>query len=376
MNRCYDDGALRASVDGALGRPELDELRAHLRVCPSCAARLLELRAAAERTGALLSAPQPDTRAAFARTLTALDRARGADTEQPIRRSSTMTISRGWTRRITLLAAALVAVALLALPPVQAAADQLLKIFRVQSVVFVPVDRDRLRELEQLDFDASTLFVAEPTTVVDPGEPVTVATADEAAAMVGFPVIQPPLAGQDTSTTYAVRGRSVQEFQVNVEAARQLLQAAGVTDVTLPDALGSGPIRADIPPMVVTSVSGADYRLDLIQGRSPEVTVPDGVELEQLGTALLRLLGTSPEKAAALSAQIDWSTTFVLPFPAGMSGVQTVQFGDITALQVSSRRSDGRALQLYWQRGDRFYVLSTQGNVDDATVSALVDATR
>lgn len=287
-----------------------------------------------------------------------------------------MTISRGWTRRITLLAAALVAVALLALPPVQAAADQLLKIFRVQSVVFVPVDRDRLRELEQLDFDASTLFVAEPTTVVDPGEPVTVATADEAAAMVGFPVIQPPLAGQDTSTTYAVRGRSVQEFQVNVEAARQLLQAAGVTDVTLPDALGSGPIRADIPPMVVTSVSGADYRLDLIQGRSPEVTVPDGVELEQLGTALLRLLGTSPEKAAALSAQIDWSTTFVFPFPAGMSGVQTVQFGDITALQVSSRRSDGRALQLYWQRGDRFYVLSTQGNVDDATVSALVDATR
>lgn len=38
MNRCYDDGALRASVDGALGRPELDELRAHLRVCPSRAA--------------------------------------------------------------------------------------------------------------------------------------------------------------------------------------------------------------------------------------------------------------------------------------------------------------------------------------------------
>jgi hypothetical protein len=287
-----------------------------------------------------------------------------------------MTINRMGRRGLSAVAGLVLAIALLALPPVQAAADQLLKVFRVQSVVFVPVDRDRMRELEQLDFDEKTLFVAEPTVVVDPGEPTKVASAAEASALVGFPVAEPNLPDAQLTSGYRVQGQTAMEFQVNVDAARQLLQLAGVTDVTLPDALGSGPIRADVPPSVISSYRGANYELKLVQGTSPAVSVPEGVELSQLGVAMLRLLGTSPDQAAQLSSQIDWSTTFVFPFPADVNGVRTVNVDGITALLATGRDDGRRDTQLYWQRGERFYVLSASGDVGEDVLLGLISSLR
>jgi hypothetical protein len=367
MTNCYDDGALRASLDGALERRELDELRAHLTGCDACAARRETLGATAGRSAELLRAPEPDTRAALARM-----RAAG---QKPHKRSQPMTMNRTWRRGLTAVAGLALAIALLALPPVQAAADQLLKVFRVQSVVFVPVNRERMQELEQLNFDESTLFVAEPTVVTDPGEPAAVAGPAEASTLAGFTVAEPALPGAPAAE-HRVQGRTVMEFQVDVDAARQLLQLAGVTDVTLPDALGSGPIRADVPPAVVSTYRGADYDLTLVQGTSPEVSVPEGVELSQLGTAMLRLLGTSPDQAAQLSSQIDWSTTFVFPFPADLNGVRTVSVDGLTGLLVTSREDGEQRVQLYWQRGERFYVLTASGDIGEDVLLGLVSSIR
>jgi hypothetical protein len=369
MDHCYDDGVLRAALDGMLPQQEREALQAHVAACPVCAGRLEAIRASAERSAALLAAPDTDVRAA-------LGRMRGAARESGLNRRRPMTINRMGRRGLSAVAGLVLAIALLALPPVQAAADQLLKVFRVQSVVFVPVDRDRMRELEQLDFDEKTLFVAEPTVVVDPGEPTEVASAAEASALVGFPVAEPNLPDAPLTSGYRVQGQTAMEFQVNVDAARQLLQLAGVTDVTLPDALGSGPIRADVPPSVISSYRGANYELKLVQGTSPAVSVPEGVELSQLGVAMLRLLGTSPDQAAQLSSQIDWSTTFVFPFPADVNGVRTVNVDGVTALLATGRDDGRRDTQLYWQRGERFYVLSASGDVGEDVLLGLISSLR
>lgn len=288
-----------------------------------------------------------------------------------------MTLSRTWRRGLAAVAALALVVAVLALPPVQAAADQLLKIFRVQSVVFVPVEQSRIRELEQLNFDESTLFVAEPRAVVDPGEPAVVPSGSDAAALAGLPALaEPALPEPPTSVEYRVQGRSVMEFQVDVAAAQQLMALAGVTDVTLPPELGSGPITADVPASVISTYRGAGYDLTLTQGVSPQVAVPDGVDLKVLGTAMLRMLGTSPEQAAQLAAQIDWGTTFVFPFPANMSGVSTVNIDGLTGLLVTSREDGERRSQIYWQRGERFYVLQSRGDIDGDALLALVGSIR
>ena len=80
----------------------------------------------------------------------------------------------------------------------------------------------------------------------------------------------------------------------------------------------------------------------------------------------------SAEQADELSRQIDWSSTLVVPFPANLEDVVRVQVGDAQGLMVSAGRGPERNTVIYWQRGDRFYVLAGQGTnmTNDAALLA------
>jgi hypothetical protein len=281
-------------------------------------------------------------------------------------------LSTGPRRRIAGgIVAALLALSLL-LPPVRAAADQLLQIFRVRTVMFVPLNPERLQQLEDLDFDAQTLFVAEPTIVNQPVPPRAVGSVAEAAPLVGFTPRQPSLFPAPPAATEAqVLDRQVAQFQVNVESSRRLLELMGVEDVTLPDALGAEPIVADLSPALETHYKGADYELQLIQGTSPTVKLPDGVDLQQLGTAALRLLGMDAAQAAEVSRAVDWSSTFIFPFPANLDDVRQVTVGSRPGLLVG----DNEGYHLYWQDGEQFFIMNGTG-MDDGEMLAAAESVR
>lgn len=274
------------------------------------------------------------------------------------------------------LAALVMLASLLALPPVRAAADQLLQIFRVQKIVFVPISPERIEQLRQLNFDGKTLFVSEPKLTNQPAEPRTVASADEAAGAVGFPIAQATaFPSPPTATEHVVHDRAAMQFQVNVEAARQLLALLNIDDVTLPDSLGTQPITADVPGFVETRYRGADYRMTLYQGRSPSVTLPDGLDLPKLGKAGLRLLGMDEAQAEAMSQQIDWNSTLIFPFPSDIRDIRQVQIGNTEGLLVGGGQNASR-WRLYWQNGDRFSMLEGQGRIDTAEIIAAAASVR
>jgi Putative zinc-finger len=397
--RCYDDGALRAYLDDALPHAERAAIAAHLDDCAACRDRLEQQRIFTTHVGALLAAPAaiPDTRSALARLRATIDDRRPATDDRgkgtiyrapderirnmhyasrriPMRISSSF-----WTspRRSLFagLAAIVVLLSLLALPPVRAAADQLLQIFRVQKVLFVPISPERFEQLKKLNFDGKTLFVATPKQVNQPAPPRIVASADAASSAVGFPARQPTVfPSAPSSTEMVVHDHSVVQFQVNVASARQLLALLNVDDVTLPDSLGTKPITGDAPPYLETRYRGNGYTLTLYQGHSPTVTLPDGVELAQLGRVALRVLGMDPAKADVMSRQIDWSSTLIFPFPKNIRDVRQVQIGDVPGLLINDGSS--RNWQLYWQNGDHFSVLEGQGRITDAEIIATAESIR
>jgi anti-sigma factor RsiW len=381
MSMCYDQGRLRAYLDGELPAIEHAAIRAHVAVCQACQVRLAEQRLAMAHIHELLPVPpdMPSPRAALAD----LHRRYGVQATKPpalrhaqdttTGREKTMHTTARWSERrnvFAAIAAVIALVSLLALPPVRAAANDLLSIFRVQRVVFVPVNADRVRQLEQLNVDGQALFVGKPITE-GRAEPRTVASAAAATSAVGYAVAEPAnLPSQPLNSEYTVLGAGKGEFQVNVETARQVLLGLGVTDVEIPDALGAGPIKVDFPPFVAAHYRGAGYDLTLNQGRSPNVTLPDGVDLAQLGTAALRVLGMTPEQAAAASRDIDWNGTLLFPFPANTDNIRQVTVGGSSALLVGAGSHDNKHYQLYWQRRDRFYMLEGRGG---ATEEAMID---
>lgn len=257
--------------------------------------------------------------------------------------------------------ALLMVLGLLAFPSVRAIAGQLLQVFRVQNVMFMPIDPARLEQLESVNFDPKTLFMARPEVINSPAPPQRVASIEAAANAAGFtPARLTSFPAPTVSFEIVVHDRRVVQTQIDVESARQLLGLMGVNDVQLPDALGAAPIVADISPTVEARYVGSDYRLTLNQGRSPDVTLPAGVDLAVLGRAGLRLLGMQPQQADAISSTIDWSSTLVVPFPSDVSSMQQVTIGNRQGLLLGG---DGGAnnWRLYWQSGDRFYMLEGHG---------------
>ena len=272
------------------------------------------------------------------------------------------------------LAVILAVVSLLALPPVRAAADELLSIFRVQKLVFVPVSRERLDQLNKLNFDENTLFVSKPTA--GQSAPLrSVGSAAEAASAIGGSVGQPSVfPSAPLSSEFEVSSPNTMQFQVNVASARQLLALMGVDDVSIPDALGAAPIVVDVPAFVQARYQGTNYEMTLHQGHSPSVTLPDGVDLSQLGKAALRLLGMPAADAEVASRTINWNNTLLFPFPADTQDIRQVSVGGENALLISGGRRGDQHRQLYWQHGDTFYMLQASGSLGDVDMIAAMVA--
>lgn len=366
---CYDLGTLRTYLDRALPDAETRQVETHLAHCEACREQLNQLREQAAQVARLLDVgPLPDPHAAFARLRSTVQMPASAPshrTKQPLRRfemvrSQWLSPRRGW---LAAAATLVVLLGLLALPPVRAAADQLLQIFRVQQIVFVPISTERIEELRDLNIDPSSLFVGEPEVIGTPSEPREVASIDEASAAAGFSVAQ--INGAGTPQIFVQDSRNLR-FQVNLEGAQNLLDMLGITDVTLPSELGSAPIEVESKAMVMQSYKQGDVELNLLQTQSPNVTLPDGVDLAQLGEAGLRVLGLSAEEAAQFSEQIDWSSTLVLPFPSDITSLSQVRIGSQTGMVFGD---DEAGRTLYWQDNGYLYVL-----VGDTSVEALIAA--
>jgi hypothetical protein len=393
MMHCYDEGTLRAWLDDELPADAHADLATHMAACAVCQQRAETLRAAGARAHALLATPAVDPSAALQRfrrsqtTWATDDRqstiAHAAHTSSSItNRQSPTTHTRSNEMRTTFrrpvfagLAALIVALSLLAFPPVRAAADQLLQVFRVQTVMFVPVDQARIKELQNLNIDRDALFLSKPT-VDNQQPPRDVASAADASQAVGHAIAQPSqFPSQPTATTYKVDDAHHVQFQVNPATIRQVLAQMNITDVTIPDALGSGPISADIPAAATTMYKGANYQFVLHQVRSPNVTLPDGVDMAQLGKAALRLLGMDSFQAEAASRQINWNSTLVFPFPSDTSNIRQVTVNGAQGLLMTGGGRDQQHYQLYWQNGDQIYVMQASGNMSNQEmIDALLKA--
>jgi hypothetical protein len=382
MTRCHDDGALRAYLDDALPRDQQAVLARHVAACTVCREHMDELRSLATRAGVLLAPPPaPDPRQALARLQARRAEGRLPQFETiPERRipmqNNTRFLSGSRRPLFAGLAALVAVVSLLVFPPVRAAADSFLQLFRARSVVFIPVDQERIAQLERLNFDPRSLFLEEPE-IDNQAEPRQVGSTLEAATAAGFALQQPTLFPvEPTSRRFAVGAPRTATFRVNVENARQLLEMMDVRDVTLPDALGSEPVVAEIPAFVQSTYRGPRYELNLLQGRSPTVQLPEGVDLAQLGKAMLRLLGTEPAQAEALSQSIDWENTLLFPFPSQLENIRQVTVGGAPGLLMGGGNDNRSAWQLYWQRDDQIYMLRSEGQISDLQVIEIAESVR
>ncbi len=370
--RHISEGTLRALYDDALSTEERARVRQHLTTCGQCAQRASIVQQRADHVYALLSEleSEPGARPVMPQTAhSQLAAYRQMRKEQRMARNP---FSRRYRPAWFVAALALLTVVTLTVPPIRTLAGDLLAVFRVESVAFTPVDVEAFPNeeiLEDLAPEIERTF-GESLGVVTEKEPADVTEA-EARERADFPIRLP-------DTTEPTRHEWTPPIHISMEVDVSQIEALftelGYEDVRLPQALEGRTVEADFSGMLTTyygSCADASVGRDcitLVQMASPTASVPDGLDIEQLGRIYLELLGTPTEEARQLSEQIDWTTTLVLPFPHHVNLThETLSIEGVEATLVHSE-SGYRPTEylLTWVKGDVIYAVIGQGDSSEA----------
>ncbi len=287
------------------------------------------------------------------------------------------------------LALALGAVVLAAsftLPAVRVAAQSALDLFRVRSFAAVEVDESRLEQLKKLhdDYggeDASTLLFEKPEVLQDPGKPVDYPSVDLAGSAAGLPGLRKPAAlpGGLAFETAVVTGQGAARMTLRTERLQHVLDALGITDVRVPQGLDGQAVTVHMPASVMQNYGNGKSKLTIIEGTSPEVALPLGTDMRQLGELGLRVLGLDADEARRIAAGVDWRSTLLVPVPVNAASFRQVDVNGHKGLFIrmngdAAGGRGGRGVMVMWTEGER--VLAVQGNLPDADVLDIATSLR
>lgn len=218
--------------------------------------------------------------------------------------------------------------ALFTVPTVRASARSLLAKFRVVNFVVVEVGESRVSELRATELDLPDLVGRHVQILQEPTPPVPAVSPEQAGDVAGIDVRLPAwLPPQVERKAIDVTGPGLLRVRADTARLQQLMDFLGIDDLDVPHGLNGKVADIRIPSIVriqyeVTCEDCA--RAEFIQAKSPEITLPDGVDIAALGEIGLRILGVSAAEARQFARTIDWGSTVLVPVPWGASSFRQV----------------------------------------------------
>jgi hypothetical protein len=292
--------------------------------------------------------------------------------------------ARGRSRRLAFSFASIAAVALIAvsftLPAVRASAQAFLDLFRVRNFAAVSISPERIQELRAKKLDVESLIGDRTEAPAEMPKPQVVASLAEAGARAGFSVRTPAeLGGLRPDTIAVMDGRTV-SFRVHTAPLQQVLESLDIRDLQVPPGLDGQMVTVTATPFVEQHFVSERRRLDLVQARSPEVSLPAGTDLARLAEIALRIAGLDPGEARNFARSVDWHSTMLVPVPLDASSFTQVTVRGQKGLLVSYHGEKARqgprhaGNLLLWGEGDMVYALA--GNLGEVSLVQVAESLR
>ena len=302
----------------------------------------------------LRSEPRPE----YARSLWRRLEASAADDAEPVR-------SFRFAPALAFAGLVVAVGSLLLFPSVRASAQAFLDMFRVRNFVAVEFDKTRAEKLRSIDQEDGFLVFDRKDKLQEP-KPTDAPNRASAEAAVGIPVLEP---------AYVPSGYAREKFQTvgdsrirlgtSTDRLKAVLEAVDVKGIEVPPGLDGQWIDVHVNPIARQVWVRNDRRIELIQAKSPEVSLPAGLDMARLGEIGLRILGVDAGEAQRLAHTIDWNTTLVVPVPADASSFREVTVRGQKALLVThpgEKRPDGTPRRegsvVLWTENERVFALT------------------
>lgn len=362
------DNLLRAFLDDELPGKLSSQVREHVSRCAECSSRINLLRERAGRVKLHLDSLGPvgkpgSIQQAYSRLPIIMKKNQTKKEKFPTMNNRKPL----WT---ALAVVAILAIAL-TITPVRAWASDFLGLFRVQKITVVQFDPEKAGQVSDSltnQQDAIQLILDENLEMTEQGEKEPVASVEEAASRAGFtPRLPAALAQANLSFQPGAQAR----LTIDQPAMQTVLDAIDA-DVQIPAEMDGQVVTVTVPGAVVASLNCASEAnelasdcVELYQMPSPTVDAPEGLNTDEIGAAMLQLLGMSPREARQISQTIDWTSTLVLPVPQdGEIQVSEIQVDGVSGTLLTGPQ-DNKAM-LLWVKDGFVYGLQVPGGVEEA----------
>ncbi|WP_066638329.1 anti-sigma factor family protein [Desulfolucanica intricata] len=360
---CCDVGILQAYLDQELEPTRIGEIEAHLAACAECRRLLEELR----ENDSFVTAQLEAYSGLFNHKDIKAGEAWSRFTENHVLKQKKAFNLKGvfnFMKRYKLAAAVFTMVLAFAVSmsfsSVRSFAGELLTVFRVEKVETIDINPNELAKMQEaiekgvgeVDIDNfGNIKVSGKNTQ----EPVTL---DEAQKAVDFTIKLPSdLPGDYSEPVLYKNTGSTASLTLDVDNVNQLLMSLGSSKL-LPQELDNKTFTLHIPVAI-----GAEYtakngsHLMIGQTRSPEMVVPEGVDVNEIRSALVSVPVLPESLKKQLVAINDWQHTVLVPNIKGSS--QEVMVNGVQGVFMSSPKdahNDGAAL--LWQKDGVIYVIA------------------
>ncbi|TWT01978.1 zf-HC2 domain-containing protein [Planomicrobium sp. CPCC 101079] len=362
---CHDMGVLQAYLDGEVSRDQKKQIMRHLESCRMCRSKIAELQNLHAFCGKILEPKDVavDTDQAWAKFEENLLR----DGHQRLAENKNVKNRKGWstlktkTKRLIIAGAAAAAIfSSFAHPQVRVEANQFLSLFRVDQFEVVTLTQNDLSEIESWvsenkdgTLDLKGIGQLEKSKAA--GEPMYFETREQAEE-AGYTV--PDLGGIGVEGVN-VMPESTITFTLNVEKANQLLAQLG-SDQQFDALLDGKPFSVSTYEAIHTDYETESQRISYMSTKSPELTVPEGVSIEQLKDTLLSLPFLPENVKTQLAGIENIGTTLPIPYAETEGSQMTeVRVGEAQGYAVES----DEASYIVWQENGDIHTIFTDGKM-------------
>lgn len=360
---CFDENTLQAYIDQELDKQICSELEAHLEQCANCRSKLNELKEINDFVNQTIKVPPVDTNEAWFICNKKIAKKKGV-----------FSMIKKYKKYIAAAAAIVFIAASIIYPPVTKVEAHILSLFRLnkfQTIAITPEDIQKVQmqfqqkgisSINLQQFGDIKIFGNDVSQTFQPSE------IDKFRSSIGYNISLPQVNGFKIQNLSMEKSKKIQ-FKLNVDKVNNLIKTFGGTKL-FPENL-KGKIftinLGDTARIVMgkgegQAKSGQYFSVNIT--KIPEITVPEGVNLNEVRDAIINLPFLPDDIRRQIEAIKDWKST--IPVPIATDGNSNSQVQNITIngnpgiLVTHSLKNDNyKDNALVWIKGDVIYSIES-----------------
>jgi hypothetical protein len=269
--------------------------------------------------------------------------------------------------------AALVVTVCVTVQPVRAAISNALSIFRVENVKGINVTLEDLQEIhEKLSSGQGEINLDNMGSAKLQGGKSRASSQDDVKNLPDIDVAFPTALSGAAQSINVVEPASI-DFTLNVKNVNQIMKSYGATKL-LPDNIDGKTFKVDIASQVTMNYLVKDKNVVILQTKSPEITVPEGVNVDEVYSAVVEMPILPQNLKSQLKSIKDWKNTLYIPVVEsdmtgvdinGAKGYMTKDYGD---------SEDAHENAVIWYNKGVIYAVS--GRIDSGEILKIARSMR